>query len=147
MLDTYINFLIKYFSLFEAQIIEVHYDGGVFKGTVLYNDSNYSIDLNNISEKPWEDEDFRFDFCQDFHWKIENSLQDIKYFTKILDFISEKKLNDNDKIMLSVEDFQKSLKELGWNEFEINEFFEKFFNFGIDMVDDGELSDCWYFHL
>lgn len=141
----------RFFSLFEAQIIKLEFKDNVFQGSVLYTGPYDKHLFENMSEvfknKKWEDEEFKPDYCQDFYWDAKIDLDELKYFKKILDFVYENKLNDNDKIMISEKELKDSLLELGWNQIEIDKYFDKFFFFEINMVDDGKLTDTWFFHL
>lgn len=53
----------------------------------------------------------------------------------------------SDNITETEEIVKEKLKQSNWTKEEINKVFDLFFNFEINMVDDGELSDSWFFHF
>lgn len=121
-----IKFLESFFKLFKARIEDYKIIGEKIFGIV-----------------GWIDDDER----QDFVFKENFSETELSNVKLLCDFISENKIIEGDRIIVSESELIQKLKNEKWGEVEAKMAIDSLCNLDIKMIDEGEEPDSFFVHF
>ena len=119
-------FLEAYLRIFGAQDIKwTEFENSKICGTVIY-------DENDPEEQ------------QDFCWHMNEENVPSNKAIEFINILLKHNYMNGDKLIVSLDEVFKKTNEKDFEQFEL--VMDELFNVGVDMVDDGVESDCFYIH-
>jgi len=120
------QFLVAFFNMFNAHVNDFKIEEKSVTGNVRWKDDNE---------------------IQNFLWVIESKEKILKRLTVLCNFLIEHNYLRGDKIIITENELQKQLIELGWNLNEAQKNIDYLCAIEIKMIDFGEITDSFYIHF
>ena len=128
-----LNFIKLFFTIFQAEIKNYKFEGNKVFGTLIWNDDPEWI--------------FDEEQTQDFSWTNNLNDSEIIVLSQLFEYLLKHNLVSSDKIIISEIELIDSLINAGWRSKDVNDCIYLLESFEINMVDDGEETDKFYFHF
>jgi hypothetical protein len=125
------DFLKSFFGLFKGKVQNFRIENSKIFGTVTWPDENENDGLEK----------------QDFKWNLNLGEEELSHVKELIELISSKKLNDDDKILIGEQEIITLLREYGWDEKIAQNTLNILLEIEIKMIDYGEETDSFCFHF